>query len=276
MDNEFLLYLNSQIITDDYSDEFINTILKFIKDYCKADSVILVDSESHRKDDFKTKEKSLQIEEGDFDVCLSGSHKKLIIRGKKREFQNDKYFRVSLAVILGNMFKNKAIIEALKREKYLDSTLKVYNRRAYDELLHGNKKQFQNVGILFVDANGLGILNNMYGYQKGDELLKTVSTSLKYNFRLSDIYRIGGDEFVVICEDIDKDLFERKASKSKKSIEETEFTASFGLVYKESTNDLEGSVEEASFLMKKNKEKFRETHPEIYLDKYKVKQVVKK
>ena len=44
MDNEFLLYLNSQIITDDYSDEFINTILKFIKDYCKADSVILVDS----------------------------------------------------------------------------------------------------------------------------------------------------------------------------------------------------------------------------------------
>ena len=91
------------------------------------------------------------------------------------------------------MFKNKAIVEALKREKYLDSTLKVYNRRAYDELLHGNKKQFQNVGILFVDANGLGILNNTYGYQKGDELLKTVSTSLKYNFRLSDIYRIGGD-----------------------------------------------------------------------------------
>ena len=154
------------------------------------------------------------------------------------------------------MFKNKAIIEALKREKYLDSTLKVYNRRAYDELLHGTKKQFHNVGILFVDANGVGILNNMYGYQKGDELLKTVSTSLKSNFRLSDIYRIGGDEFVVICEDIDKDLFERKTSKSKKSIEETEFTASFGLVYKESTNDLEVSVEEASFLMKKNKEKF--------------------
>ena len=93
MDNEFLLYLNSQIITDDYSDEFINTILKFIKDYCKADSVILVDSESHRKDDFKVQEKSFQIEEEDFEVCLSASHKRLIIRGKKREFQNDKYLK---------------------------------------------------------------------------------------------------------------------------------------------------------------------------------------
>lgn len=32
MDNEFLLILNSTIITDDYSDEFINTILRFIKE----------------------------------------------------------------------------------------------------------------------------------------------------------------------------------------------------------------------------------------------------
>lgn len=219
MDNEFLLYLNSEIITDDYSDKFINSILKFIKDYCKADLVMLIDLESQRKDDFKTHDKGVQTEDGDFMVCLSACHMKLIIRGKKREFQN--------------------------------------------------------VWVLFVDANGLGILNNMYSYQKGDELLKTVSGSLKSNFRLSDIYRIGGDEFVVICESIAKELFERKASQAKKSIEETEFTASFGLVYKESTNDLEGSVEEASFLMKRNKEEFRETHPEIYLDKYKVKQVVK-
>lgn len=219
MYNEFLLCLNSEIITDDYSDKFINSILKFIKDYCKADLVMLIDLEPQRKGDFKTHDKGVQTEDGDFTACLSACHKKLIIRGKKREFQN--------------------------------------------------------VGILFVDANGLGILNNMYSYQKGDELLKTVSGSLKSNFRLSDIYRIGGDEFVVICESIAKELFERKASQAKKSIEETEFTASFGLVYKESTNDLEGSVEEASFLMKRNKEEFRETHPEIYLDKYKVKQVVK-
>lgn len=132
MDNEFLLYLNSEIITDDYSDKFINSILKFIKDYCKADLVMLIDLESQRKDDFKTHDKGVQTEDGDFTVCLSACHNKLIIGGKKREFQN--------------------------------------------------------VGVLFVDANGLGILNNMYSYQKGDELLKTVSGSLKSNFRLSDIY----------------------------------------------------------------------------------------
>ncbi len=87
MDNEFLLYLNSEIISDDYSDKFINSILKFIKDYCKADSVILIDLESQRKDDFKTHDKGIQTEDGDFAVCLSVCHKKLIIRGKKETFK---------------------------------------------------------------------------------------------------------------------------------------------------------------------------------------------
>ena len=217
----------------------------------------------------------ITTKEDDFVVNIRGCDKKLIIRGKKREFDNDKYFKASLSIILGNMFKTKKIVEELKREKYLDSSLKVYNRRAYDELLQGIKKKYQNIGVLFVDANGLGILNNMYGYQKGDKLLKVVSSSLKKNFRQSDIYRIGGDEFVVICPSVVKEQFERKMLSSKASIEQTEFTASFGMVYKEETDDLESAVEEASFLMKRNKEAFRELHPEIYLDKYKVKQIIK-
>lgn len=275
MDNEFLLYLNSQIITDNYTDEFIDAILRIIKEYCSAESLILIDSDSQRKEDIKVNEKGFEIKDDDYVVNINGFNKKIVIRGKKHEFQNDKFMRASLSIILGNMFKNKKIVEALKREKYLDSSLKVYNRRAYDELLTSIKKKHENVGVLFVDANGLGIYNNMYGYQKGDELLRVVSSSLKSNFRLSDIYRIGGDEFVVICDSIDKELFERKMKQSKSSIEQTEFTASFGMVYKEETDDLESAIEEASFLMKKNKEEFRESHPELYLDKYKVKQRIK-
>lgn len=271
MDNEFLLFLNSEIITSNYSNEFIDSIMKFIKDYCKAEQIILIDSESQRKGDYRTGKSDVQIKDNDFIINIWESEKKLIIRGKKREFQNDNFFKVSLSITLGILFKNKKIIETLKREKYIDSLLNIFNRRAYDELLKNHKKSFINVGILFVDANGLGILNNMYGYQKGDELLKAVADSLKSNFRISDIYRIGGDEFVVICESIDKNLFNTKVELSKKIIEKSEFTASFGLVYKESTLNIESDIEEASVLMKRSKEEYREAHPEKYLDKYKVK-----
>ena len=60
---------------------------------------------------------------------------------------------------------------------------------------------------------------------------------------------------------------------SKQIIESTEFTASFGIVYKDATDDLQSVIEEASYKMKEAKEQFRESHPEIYLDKYKVKQI---
>lgn len=47
-------------------------------------------------------------------------------------------------------------------------------------------------GVAFVDANGLGVVNNMYGHESGDNLLKIVADCLKQYFRYCDIYRIGG------------------------------------------------------------------------------------
>lgn len=275
MDIKFLSFLNSQIITDDYNEKFINYILKLISDYCIADEIILVDLTLKReKDCYSYYQKQYAIKNEDYVVDINyDGLQKLIIRGKKRNFENDIYFNLILSSILQNMFKNKKIIEELKKEKYIDSFLKVYNRRAYDELLLSEKKHYEKIGVLFVDANGLGIINNMYGYEKGDELLMVVSQSLKSNFRMTDIYRIGGDEFVVICSNIDKTQFERKMDLSKQIIESTEFTASFGIVYKNETDDLQSVVEEASYKMKEAKEQFRESHPEIYLDKYKVKQI---
>ena len=275
MDIKFLSFLNSQIITDDYNEKFINYILKLISDYCIADEIILVDLTLKReKDCYSYYQKQYAIKNEDYVVDINyDGLQKLIIRGKKRNFENDIYFNLILSSILQNMFKNKKIIEELKKEKYIDSFLKVYNRRAYDELLLSEKKHYEKIGVLFVDANALGIINNMYGYEKGDELLMVVSQSLKSSFRMTDIYRIGGDEFVVICSNIDKTQFERKMDLSKQIIESTEFTASFGIVYKNETDDLQSVVEEASYKMKEAKEQFRENHPEIYLDKYKVKQI---
>ena len=275
MDIKFLSFLNSKIITDDYNEKFINYILKLISDYCLADEIILVDLTLKRKKDcYSYYQKQYEIKNEDYVVDINyDGLQKLIIRGKKRKFENDISFNLILSSILQNMFKNKKIIEELKKEKYIDSFLKVYNRRAYDELLLSEKKHYEKIGVLFVDANALGIINNMYGYEKGDDLLMVVSQSLKSSFRMTDIYRIGGDEFVVICPDIDKTQFERKMDLSKQIIESTEFTASFGIVYKNETDDLQSVVEEASYKMKEAKEQFRENHPEIYLDKYKVKQI---
>ena len=104
-------------------------------------------------------------------------------------------------------------------------------------------------------------------------LLKTVVKSLTDNFRSSDIYRIGGDEFIVICPNIDKELFNEKMVNSELAMAETKYSATYGTIYATSSNNLEEMVEEASIRMKESKEKHRIEHPEQYDDKYKVKYI---
>lgn len=181
---------------------------------------------------------------------------------------NDKDFFIDMIKsILTNVFKNYKYVETLKYEKNVDKMLNVYNRTAYEELLH-KELSFDNVGIAFVDANRLGIINNQYGYEAGDLLLKTVISCFKKFFRSQDMYRIGGDEFIIICQNIDEDLFKTKIYNSLLLVEDTDYDVSVGCVYKNHTQTLGEAIKEASILMQENKEMYRENHPEKYVNKY--------
>ena len=69
MDIKFLSFLNSQIITDDYNEKFINYILKLISDYCIADEIILVDLTLKReKDCYSYYQKQYAIKNEDYVV----------------------------------------------------------------------------------------------------------------------------------------------------------------------------------------------------------------
>ena len=63
----------------------------------------------------------------------------------------------------------------------MDPLLSVYNRSAYTDLLH-SKKPFKSTGVAFVDVNGLGVENNMYGHEAGDLMLQTIIKCLKISF----------------------------------------------------------------------------------------------
>ena len=53
------------------------------------------------------------------------------------------------------------------------------------------------------DLNDLKFINDTYGHDAGDELIVTISRIISETFTRSPIYRIGGDEFVVILENED-------------------------------------------------------------------------
>lgn len=265
-EREFLILLNNMVVCRDYSTAYFESIFKLIKDFCNADDVVT--------DNFKRKgdpvvKLNIDVKDEDMVFNISVVNTKIVVKNPKRSFENREMFEIFLSTILDNIFKNYLLVEKLKQEKNIDSLLQTYNRSAYEEILNDNNIH-RMCGVAFVDANGLGVINNMYGHEAGDKLLITIGESLKKYFRYYDIYRIGGDELVVICENINKDLFFNKLDMFRMTIGETPYDVSIGAVFEEETFDLKTSVNEANVLMKQEKEEFRRLHPEKYINKYEV------
>ncbi|BCR35755.1 PAS domain S-box protein [Mariniplasma anaerobium] len=86
----------------------------------------------------------------------------------------------------------------------------LYNRRYFSESYHAlNHEQYYPLGIMMIDVNGLKIINDAYGHNIGDIVLKKVSEILFKSSRKEDIIcRIGGDEFAIVFPNIKQDKLE--------------------------------------------------------------------
>lgn len=71
--------------------------------------------------------------------------------------------------------------------------------------LQRSRRQGQGVAVLFIDLDGFKLINNSYGHEAGDIMLKTVASRLVAQVRPGDtVARLNGDEFVILCEHIDQ------------------------------------------------------------------------
>ncbi len=105
-------------------------------------------------------------------------------------------------------FNRKSMIETLEDFNDLDLLTGFYNRRKYAEkLLELENNPAENLGVLFVNMNGLRETNEFLGYEKGDIQIKKTSSLLNEYFYCS-FYRISGDEFIGFVEDCEQDIFE--------------------------------------------------------------------
>jgi diguanylate cyclase (GGDEF)-like protein len=73
-----------------------------------------------------------------------------------------------------------------------------------DELLGGNRVVDQRFALLFVDLNHFKAINDEFGHLVGDRVLREAARRLESAVRAQDkVYRYGGDEFVVLIENVD-------------------------------------------------------------------------
>ncbi|GIF10208.1 sensor domain-containing diguanylate cyclase [Actinoplanes teichomyceticus] len=94
--------------------------------------------------------------------------------------------------------ENRAFQERLAHEAQHDPLTGLPNRRRMQDAL-GSSLRCDPVAVLFVDLDGFKPINDAYGHEAGDELLRQVAERLSGCIRAGDVLaRVGGDEFVVL------------------------------------------------------------------------------
>lgn len=103
-----------------------------------------------------------------------------------------------LAVMV-DITAQKQVEEELKRQSTFDYLTGLYNRNYFEQRLSvWQRNGTWPVVILVCDVDELKLVNDCLGHSQGDELLKQVAAMLRRAFPEEEIYRVGGDEFVVL------------------------------------------------------------------------------
>lgn len=167
-----------------------------------------------------------------------------------------------LTYIIANELQKRLLTEALTKKSYQDPLTGLNNRLAYDEMLeHLRGKEFP-VGVGFLDINGLKWINDTLGHDMGNKVIQKICTILNEHIEQQYIYRISGDEFVMIWPDVDYKVFMSAAKKLEAALFAEKNIASFGFGWgKEEDTGI--AVRKAEKAMQTAKNKFYAANAEL-------------
>lgn len=109
--------------------------------------------------------------------------------------------------VLAKSFKQtveqlRCYIEYINRLAYTDTLTKLQNKTAYEECIARLPKiaeaENKDFAVAVMDINNLKLMNDTYGHEKGDALIRDAANIIQKIWDSELLYRIGGDEFVAI------------------------------------------------------------------------------
>jgi diguanylate cyclase (GGDEF)-like protein len=163
----------------------------------------------------------------------------------------------------------KQIEDKLKKAAITDDLTGLLNRRGFFVLAEHQCKLATRIkkimALLYLDLDGLKVINDELGHEAGDQALMDISNIFKTTFRSSDIIaRIGGDEFVVLLDELPKPndestiishLQDNLKKHNELGIRNYELSISIGVAYYDGEHpcDISKLLQQADEAMYKNK-----------------------
>ena len=171
------------------------------------------------------------------------------------------------AFFLSAEIANNDLMERLEYMSNIDTLTGVKNRNSMNTRVDWHVKNSFPVhtpyGVIFADLNGLKQCNDSGGHEAGDQLLKNAANLLKKHFSEYEVYRSGGDEFVIIMPGCDKAEFDKQVEELRKDTQ-ADACVSFaiGADWSDDGKELRHCMHIADEAMYADKNEFYKQHPD--------------
>ena len=151
--------------------------------------------------------------------------------------------------------------EQARAASFLDAAPGLKNRTAFTHFVQtASERNFIRMTMIYIDVNGLHELNNRLGHAAGDEMLRFVANACVERFPKADVFRLGGDEFLIACSVGTEGEISAWMDDLIHTIESAGYTIAYGVEYRLHDLDLEDMVNKADAKMLKNKAEYYRTH----------------
>ncbi|MBD3360372.1 diguanylate cyclase [Candidatus Peregrinibacteria bacterium] len=172
-------------------------------------------------------------------------------------------------IYLDDMIVKTCELESARSEAMTDSLTGVLTRRAFskrfDQELAESEREGTELSYAIVDLDDFKKINDEFGHDVGDKVLKKVAVEITKNVRKSDVVaRYGGDEFVILFPGVTKELARSAAQRiaesvSKNPVDGARVTLSIGISGMKNVRDVEKLGKDADKRMYLIKQKRRES-----------------
>ena len=130
--------------------------------------------------------------------------------------QADELLRLAGSFLLV-LLKGRDHIYQMRNHSFIDQMTGVFNRNAFDAYQQHVNCQV-SMGVLFADINNLKKTNDEEGHASGDRLICHTASILQQYRHGGEVFRIGGDEFVIIWQHVEERDFHQACYQIRRQI----------------------------------------------------------
>ena len=164
-----------------------------------------------------------------------------------------------LTSIIGVLLRHRNNWQRLQKLAYCDQLTGLGNRSAWVRYVEQLDRK-NPIGLIFGDLNGLKQMNDTLGHEGGDLMICQAAQAMqKFAGERGKVFRMGGDEFLIIYADIERKAFRQETARLKASLRAQNVNISLGVVWHENAlKNFDVLVTEADFAMYRKKEAYHQ------------------